>query len=129
MSITSSTTTSEPAATIQRQLDAYNAKDLEGLLGIYAADAEFFEHPATLMAAGTAALRQRFAARFQEANLHAKLLNRIVMGNIVIDHELVTRTFTEGTGTVELTMIYEVQNGRIRRTWMMAGPKILDKAA
>lgn len=115
----------EPAATIQRQLDAYNAKDLEGLLTIYAAEAQMFEYPAQLAATGTAALRQRFGGRFQEPNLHAHLLNRIVMGNMVIDHELVTRTFAEGTGTIELTMIYEVQNGQIQRAWMIPGPKTL----
>lgn len=129
MPITANASAAEPAATIQRQLDAYNAKDIEGLLTIYAADAEFFEHPDKLVAAGTAALRARFAARFQEPNLYAKLLNRIVMGNMVIDHELVTRTFAEGPGTIELTMIYEVQNGHIQRAWMMAGPQTLDKAA
>ena len=109
--------------TIQRQLDAYNAKDLEGLLAIYAEDAQMFEYPATLAAAGRAELRQRFAGRFQEPDLHAQLLNRIIMGNIVVDHELVTRTFVEGTGTIELTMIYEVQNGKIQRAWMIPGPK------
>ena len=88
MALTTEICAEEPASTIQRQLDAYNAKDLEGLLTIYAEDAQMFEYPATLAATGTAALRQRFAGRFQEPNLHAQLLNRIVMGNMVIDHEL-----------------------------------------
>ena len=69
--------TENPAvATVQRQLDAYNAKDLDVLVSIYADDAQLFEHPATLLASGTAELRKRFAARFQEPNLHALLLNR-----------------------------------------------------
>lgn len=123
--MTSATTdpVTEPAVTIQQQLDAYNAKDLEGLLTIYAENAQMFEYPATLAATGTAELRQRFAGRFQEPDLHAQLLKRIVMGHIVVDHELVTRTFAEGTGTIELTMIYEVQKGKIQRAWMIPGPK------
>lgn len=123
MALTIEEQTVEAATTIQRQLDAYNAKDLDGLLAIYAADAQMFEYPATLAATGTTELRQRFAGRFQEPDLHAQLLKRIVMGNIVVDHELVTRTFAEGTGTIELTMIYEVQNGKIQRAWMIPGPK------
>src|SRR5437899_507064 len=96
-----------PEAVVQRQLDAYNARDFDALLAIYADDAQTFEHPATLIASGSAALRQRFATRFKEPNLYAKLLGRIVMGSIVIDHERVTRTFPEGPGTIELVMIYE----------------------
>ena len=115
-----------PEAVVQRQLDAYNARDVDALLAIYAGDAQLFEHPATLIASGPAALRERFAIRLQEPNLHAALLKRIVMGNIVIDHERVTRTFAEGTGTLELVMIYEVSNGRIARAWSIPGPKNLD---
>ena len=96
---------SDPETVVQRQLDAYNARDLDTLLTIYAADAESFEHPAKLLARGTEALRERFTLRFQEPNLHAHLLKRIVMGNTVVDHERITRTFPEGPGTLEMVMI------------------------
>jgi hypothetical protein len=33
-----------PEAVVQRQLDAYNARDIETLLALYAADAQQFEH-------------------------------------------------------------------------------------
>jgi len=116
-----------PAAVVQRQLDAYNAKDLDALMAIYADDAPLYEHPDKLLARGTAALRERFAVRFQESNLHAALLHRIVAGDLVIDHERVSRTFPEGPGTIELVMIYEVKSGRIARAWTMAGEKALEK--
>lgn len=114
---------STAAAVVQRQLDAYNARELDVLLASYAEEAELYEHPAKLLAKGTAALRERFSVRFQEPNLHATLLTRIVQGNIVIDHERVTRTFPEGPGSIELVMIYEVTSGRINRAWTIAGPK------
>jgi hypothetical protein len=113
-------------AVVQRQLDAYNARDVDALLAIYADNAQTFEHPATLLASGSAALRERFTARFQEPNLHAKLLKRMVMGNIVVDHEQVTRTFPEGPGTLELVMIYQVQGARIIKAWSIPGPKTLN---
>jgi hypothetical protein len=50
----------------------------------------------------------------------------MVMGSFVVDHERVTRTFPEGAGTVELLMIYEVQDGRITKAWSIAGAKTLD---
>jgi hypothetical protein len=115
-----------PADVVQRQLDAYNAHDIDALLATYAEDAQQFEHPAKLLASGTAQLRERFTLRFAEPNLHAQLLNRIVMGNTVIDHEIVTRTFPEGPGTIELVAIYEVQNGKITKAWFITGAKTLE---
>jgi hypothetical protein len=115
-----------PEAVVQRQLDAYNARNLDLLVATYAPDAEVFEHPATLLARGSDELRQRYAARLQEPNLHAKLLKRVVLGSTVIDHERVTRTFPEGSGTLELMMIYEVAGDRIAKAWAIAGPRQLD---
>lgn len=116
---------SDPASIVQRQLDAFNARDIDALLAIYAEDAQMFEHPSKLLANGAAALRERFVARFQEANLRAVLLSRTVMGQTVVDFEEVFRTFPEGTGRIRLLMIYEVQGGRIARAWSIAGEKIL----
>jgi len=117
-----------PEAVVQRQLDAYNAHDLDALMTTYAADARLHEHPATLLASGSAQLRERFALRLQEPNLHAHLSRRIVMGRFVVDHERVARTFPEGTGTVELIATYEVLDGRIINAWFLTGPKTLDAA-
>jgi hypothetical protein len=112
-----------PEIVVQKQLDAFNSRDVDALLSAYAEDAQLFEHPSTLLATGSAELRKRYAVRFQEANLHATLLNRIVAGACVVDHEKVTRTFPEGAGEAELVMIYEVKNDRITRAWSIAGAK------
>ena len=116
----------DPEAVVQRQLDAFNARDIDALLAMYAEDAQMFEHPSKLLASGSAAFRERYIVRFQEPTLQATLLNRIVMGNVVIDYEEVTRTFPEGPGRIALIMIYEVQNGRIARAWSIPGAKTLD---
>jgi hypothetical protein len=111
---------------VQRQLDAYNAHDLDALMATYADDALQFEYPGTLLASGAAEIRERFAGRFKEPNLHARLLRRIAMGSVVVDHEEVTRTFPEGTGKVELVAIYEVRDGRIAAARFIRGPRKLD---
>ena len=115
-----------PEAVVQRQLDAYNSKNLEAWLATYAEDAQQFEHPGKLLATGHAEIRARAVARFQEPNLHAKLLQRSVMGHIVIDYETVSRTFPEGPGRVELVCIYEVREGKIRTASFVFGAKSLD---
>ena len=93
---------------------------------VYAEDAQQFEHPSKLLASGTGEIRPRFEARFKEPNLHAQLVKRIVSGDIVIDQEIVSRTFPEGTGKIELVAIYEVKNARIDRAWFISGEKTMD---
>jgi hypothetical protein len=115
-------------ATVQRQLDAYNAHDMSALLATYAVDAEQFEHPAKLVARGHAQIRERMAIRFQEMNLHARLTKRAVMGDVVIDHEEITRTFPEGVGTIELVAIYQVRDGKIQTGSFIFGEKRLGVA-
>jgi hypothetical protein len=115
-----------PATVVQRQLDAYNARDIDALLATYGIDSQQYAHPGQLIAEGHAQIRARMSERFQEANLHAKLLKREVMGHVVIDHEIVTRTFPEGTGTQEMIAIYEVRDGLIRSASVALGLKTLD---
>ncbi|PQO88536.1 steroid delta-isomerase [Massilia phosphatilytica] len=122
-------TSNSPEAVVQRQLDAYNARDLDALLATYAPDARQYALPATLLATGHADMRPRFAVRFEEPNLHARLLQRAVMGNIVIDHEVVSRTFPEGPGTVDLVAIYEVVDGLIRSQTVQVSNQRLDAQA
>lgn len=121
-----SNSSSSAEAVVQRQLDAYNARDLDALVGAYSPDARLFEHPDTLLASGSVQLRERFALRFQEPNLHAELVKRIVMGRFVVDHERVARTFPECTGTIELVATYEVVEGKIINAWFLSGSKVLD---
>jgi hypothetical protein len=115
-----------PETLIQKQLDAYNALDIDALMATYAEDAQQFEHPDKLLASGAGQIRGRFVARFKEPNLHAVLIKRIVAGNIVVDHEHVTRTFPEGAGKIELVCIYEVQNEKIARAWFIFGARTPD---
>lgn len=119
--------TQNPVSTVvQRQLDAYNTKDLEALLQSYALNAEQYSLHGELLGRGREELRTRFTERFAEPDLHARLLSRIVMGNIVTDLEIVTRNFPEGVGTVEMLCIYEVSNGQIQRASFAVGEKKLN---
>lgn len=102
-----------PLAVVQAQLDAYNARDLDALMRTYAPDARQFALHGDLLAQGHEAIRPRFAQRFLEPDLHARLVSRSVTGNFVTDVEIVTRNFPEGVGTVEMLCIYEVVDGRI----------------
>ena len=118
-----------PESIVQRQLDAYNARDVDALMATYAEDVLQFEYPDTLLCSGAAQLKERMTTRLSDPHLHARLIHRAVMGNVVIDHEEVTRTFPEGTGKIELVAIYEVRDGRIARARFISGEKALDSEA
>ncbi|MDP2699482.1 nuclear transport factor 2 family protein [Thalassospira sp.] len=104
-----------PHAIVQAQLDAYNAKDIDALLKCYAQDAELYVLHGDLLAKGHAEIRPRFETRFAEPDLSAELLNRLVVGTIVIDHEMVTRNFAAGKGSVEMVCVYEIEDNHIRK--------------
>lgn len=114
-----------PADLIQRQLDAYNAKDVSAWLSTYAPDAEQFSLHGERLAHGHDQMRTRIMLRFAEPDLHAKLISRTVMENIVVDHEIITRNFEQGIGTVEMLCVYEVQGGLIQKaTFAVGQPQI-----
>ena len=110
-----------PLAVVQAQLDAYNDKDLDALMATYASDAQQFAIHGALLAQGHAQIRPRYEERFAEPDLHARLVNRSVIGNFVTDVEIVTRNFPEGRGTVEMLCVYEVVDGRIARASFATG--------
>ncbi|MCX7207106.1 MAG: nuclear transport factor 2 family protein [Proteobacteria bacterium] len=118
-----------PADVIQRQLDAYNAKDVDAWLATYAVDAQQFALHGELLASGHAAIRSRILIRFAEPDLHAELLQRTVMGPIVVDYERITRNFPEGKGTVEMLCVYEVADGLIQKATFALGTPLVNTLA
>lgn len=117
-----------PEQIIQGQLDAYNARDIDAFMAFWAADAQIFAHPATLLANGAAAIRARHLIRFQEPNLFGRLIHRAVIGGKVVDQESVTRSFPDGPGQVDVLVIYELAGDKIARAWFIMGEPVLDNA-
>ena len=105
-----------PAAVVQRQLDAYNARDLARFVACYAEDVELFRPPAAApFVVGRAALAEHYGnRRFSLAALHAELVGRLVVGRKVFDHERITGLAEQ---PVEALVAFEVQDGLIRRVW------------
>lgn len=114
-----------PQSVVQAQLDAYNAKDIDRLLQTYAPDAEQFALHGERLAKGRDEMRARYLLRFAEPDLHARLLSRYVVGNVVADVEIITRSFPEGLGTIEMLCVYQVEGGVIQKASFVVGEKKL----
>lgn len=110
----------DPAAFAQRQLDAYNARDLERFVAEYADDVQVYRLPsAEPVLQGRQQLAEHYAKhRFNLPELHARLVNRMVFGNKVIDQEYVTGV---PGGPQEVAAIYEVTPQGISRVWFVSG--------
>lgn len=110
----------DPAAFAQRQLDAYNARDLERFVREYTDDVVVFRLPATEpILVGKGALAEHYRRnRFNLPGLHAEVVNRMVFGNKVIDQE---RVVGVQDTPMEVAAIYEVTPAGISKVWFVSG--------
>jgi uncharacterized protein (TIGR02246 family) len=115
--------TTAPETVVQQQMDAYNAHDLEGFLGTYADDAELYAFHGVLQTRGKEEMRKRYQLRFSDTIVFGKVVQRIVMGDTVIDHERVRVTLPEGPGVMEAVVIYQVRDGKIVKVTFISGAK------
>ncbi|RYC67538.1 amidohydrolase family protein [Spirosoma sordidisoli] len=105
-----------PADLAQRQLNAYNARNIDAFLEPYADDVELYDLPDKLIGKGKEAMRKQYSGMFERVKLlHCELVNRIVVGNTVIDHERVT--FAADKPPVQAVAIYKIENGKIQKVY------------
>lgn len=101
---------------VSRQLAAYNARNLPAFVRCYHPDIQVFRMPALAPALqGIEAFSQFYAKeRFSLPTLQAKALSRMVVGNKVIEHELVSGITAVPS---EVAVVYEVKQGLITQVW------------
>lgn len=99
---------------VQQQLNAYNAHDLAAFLEPYADDVELYEFPAKLLSKGKEQMRKDYLFITQTPKLYCRLQNRVVQGNMVIDHEEV---WFGGAKPVYAVAIYIIEKGKIAKVY------------
>nr|WP_295891241.1 nuclear transport factor 2 family protein [uncultured Devosia sp.] len=101
-----------PLQCVELQFEAYNDRDLPRFLSAFADNVRSFRLPdMTPMIDGKAAYGEFYASqRFIHAGLRAELVNRMVIGNKVIDHELIHGL---GPEPIETAVMFVVEQGLI----------------
>lgn len=101
-------------AAVQGQFDAYNAQDLDLFMTFYADDCVVADLNGAVTSNGAAAIRKRYAAMFAKFPQNkAVLVNRIVVGDTIVDHEDVSRE--PGGERFQVAAIYTLKGGKIAR--------------
>lgn len=97
---------------VQRRLEAYNAHDVDAFLACYAPDAVFSTIDGDVVMDGREAIERHHRALFAgNPGLRASLLDRISVGDHVIDEELVAGR-ADGR-TLHVAVVYRIADGLI----------------
>lgn len=102
----------------QEQLDAYNNLDIEAFVLPYAEDVKVYNFPDQLLYEGRDEMYGLYGRMFSRTpDLHCKLVNRIVLGNTVIDQEEVTIRKEEPP--MRAIAIYKIKDCKIAEVYFI----------
>jgi uncharacterized protein (TIGR02246 family) len=103
---------------MERQVAAYNQRNLEAFVALFADDATLYAYPDEVLLQGKTALRAAYGKLFAEAHsLRAVVHERIIQGRYAIDQE--TTMGMPGKPDATGVAIYEINNGLITRVWFL----------
>ncbi|MGB3151219.1 MAG: nuclear transport factor 2 family protein, partial [Maribacter sp.] len=101
---------------VQKQLESYNNRDINGFMSVIDKDITVHEFSSgNIIMTGYDECRMVYANLFDGSpNLHSKILTRTVFDDKVIDHEYITGRKKSDT-PIELVLIYEVKQEKITK--------------
>jgi uncharacterized protein (TIGR02246 family) len=101
---------------IDRQVAAYNRRDIQGFVACYAPDAKVMQPDGSTLASGRDQIGSVYGGLFENSpSLHAEIRNRIDVGSVVIDEEVVTGFVLPGMpAELHAAVVYHVANGLIQ---------------
>lgn len=105
-------------ATVQKQVDAYNAHDIDAFISFYAPDAQTIDFSTgQILDKNNSEIKNAYSDLFKKIpKLRCVIKSRIIQGEYVIDKESVTGT---GVPEASATAIYHVKNGKIVKVWFL----------
>jgi hypothetical protein len=115
--IADTTKKDSPLDLVERQLKAYNARNIDAFLEPYADDVELYEFPDKLLSKGKDAMRKDYEGMFKNIpSLHCDIVGRIIQRNIVIDKESISGM---GRNKFEATAIYHIEKNKIKKVYFI----------
>lgn len=105
----------DPVQVVQEFIDAFNARDVDRVVGCFSADAVMQTDAGTVFARGEEAIRAHFGGFLsQSPNLHAEITSCIHVGSWVVQEEHVTGlVLGEPVPEFSIPDAYRVEDGKI----------------
>jgi hypothetical protein len=86
----------------------------------WAGHCQHYAFPTRPLASGVAEIRERHVERSRNPRVGI-LIKRIVVANLVVDQETITRTVPDGPVKVDVVAIYEIEGSKIAKAWFKMG--------
>jgi hypothetical protein len=105
----------DPVQVVQEFINAFNARDVDRVVGCFSSDAVMQDEPGTVFARGDEAIRAHFG-RFlpRSPNLHSEVRSRIHVGAWVVQEEHASGlVLGEPVPEFEIISAYRVEDGKI----------------
>ncbi|MFK7749900.1 MAG: nuclear transport factor 2 family protein [Kordia sp.] len=107
---------------VQKQIDAYNAKNIDTFAATFSDDVIFYNFPKEVNFKGIAKVREVFSTLFKNnPDLYCTIEDRIVVENTVVYHEKVQ--FKKNTPIVSFVVMYKVLNNKITEVYFLERSK------
>lgn len=105
---------------VQKQLVAYNNRDIDLFIKQYSDSVKVFNYPRTLNYTGIENMRIRYTGLFERTpELHCVLVTRMAVGDYVIDQEEVL--FAKDRPKLKAIAIYKIVNNLIDEVTFITG--------
>lgn len=109
-------------AVVQKQLEAYNARDIEAFMALMSDDCIAKDAvTGQVMCQGKQQLRERYINRFKTA-VYSELLGRLCLGDVVVDREIITG-LPDGA-VADCLATYHCKGGKIVRMEFVWKPRV-----
>lgn len=107
---------SNPEQIVQNNLEAYNQRNIDKFMSFIHPNVQLYEWDLMApSASGFTEVKNRYLDLFQRSPfLHSEILGRTIIGNKVIDYEVISGRMGE-TKFIEMVVVYEVEENLIKK--------------
>jgi imidazolonepropionase-like amidohydrolase len=100
-----------PEMLVQQQVNGYNLRNIDAFLAPYSDSVVIYDVDGKLLMKGKEEIRTEYTKYFNKVpELHCQIVNRMVLGNTVVDQEILTSATRKPS---EGIAVYKIEHGKI----------------
>ena len=96
---------------VQQQVNGYNLRNIEAFVAPYSDTVVVYNANGSVLMKGKETIRTEYTKYFNKVpEVHCQIVNRMVLGNTVVDQERITSASHKPT---EAIAVYKIEHGKI----------------